>query len=434
MSKKRNKSNVKEPVDPYLNSFVNYERYKYFPKKVDLNDFKNFLKWIGDPQNDLCPSVLIAGTNGKGSVAAILSSIMTQAGYRTGLYTSPHIFTYRERIKINEEAITRAEFKRHIKSIESYLDNPYQKKRRTFFEVLTTIAFLYFKDNKTDINIFEVGLGGRLDSTNVVNPVVSVLTSIGFDHTRTLGRTLPEIAQEKCGIVREKCTLVSSKQHKNAMKTIKRIAAKKEARLVTASDINLKPYLANDKGIYFSYQGEKYFTPLKGKFQLENVRTALAVLRIIENRSFPVSQEAIKQGFANCNWRGRFEIISRKPLIILDGAHNPNALRAITAALKEIYPKREITIVFSCLKSKNKKVMASILEKVSKKIIVTKIESERASDIIELKNVFSKVVFMRKNIREALILAKELAGKDSLILVAGSIYLVSEALYVFEGY
>jgi len=432
MRKRRGRECRKEAIEPYLNSFINYERYKYFPKKVDLNDFKNFLKLIGNPQRELSSSILIAGTNGKGSVAAILSSVLIHAGYRTGVYTSPHIFTYRERIKVNGKVISKDSFKTCINSVKPYLDNPYQKERRTFFEVLTTVAFLYFRDKKTDINIFEVGLGGRLDATNVVEPIVSVITSIGFDHTRILGRTLPEIAQEKCGIVRRKHALVSSEQHKNAMKIIERIAAKKKAYLITTSDINLKPYLLNDKGIHFSYKREKYFTPLTGKFQLENLRTAIAVLKVIENRGFSVSKEAIGQGLANCSWRGRFEIVSRKPIIILDGAHNPSALKEILKAVNEIYPQKKITVVFSCLRSKDKAAMANILESFAERIIITRIDSERASEIEELRRVFKTEIYERNNIKNAIILARRILKKDSLILVTGSIYLVSEALCVIE--
>ncbi len=427
MKKAQKKFIKREPLDAYLNSFINYERYKYFPKKVSLNDYKNFLRKVGNPQEKLSPSILIAGTNGKGSTAAILSSILSKAGYSIGLFTSPHFFSYRERIKINGRNISKQDFKNCMNSLKLCLDEPHQKSHRTFFEVLTTVAFVHFRNKKTDLNIFEVGLGGRKDATNVITPLISVITSIGYDHTKTLGKTLSKIAAEKCGIIKEGGTVISSSQHRNAMKTIKQVARKREAHLYTTErEIKIEPRSIDKNGIQFIYKDEDYFTPFRGRFQLKNISTALLTIELLDKKGFTVSQKILQRGFKECIWKGRFEVVRKNPLIILDGAHNPSAMREMLNSLIEIYPRKKIILIFSCLSSKDKKRMAGVLEKVVDKIILTGIDSERAAEISEIKNVFRKDVFLTKNINDAIKLAKRLLNKKNLILITGSIYLVSE--------
>lgn len=418
----------REAIDSYLNSFINYERYKYFPEKVNLNDYKNFLEKIGNPQNKLSKSILIAGTNGKGSTAAILSSVLSAAGYSIGLFTSPHLFSYRERIKINGQNITKRAFSQVINTLKPFLDEPYQKLHRTFFEVLTTVAFVHFEREKTDLNILEVGLGGRKDSTNVVMPLISCITPIGFDHTRTLGRSLSEIAREKCGIIRKGGIVVSSIQHKNAMRVIEHTVRKREALLYTTERyIKVKPRIIDEKGIKFSYRGEEYFFPFIGRFQIKNLCTALLVIEILIKKGFTVTKRNMQKGLERCIWRGRFDIVSRSPLILLDGAHNPSAMREMVKSLKEIFPRKKIIAIFSCLTSKDKRGMARQLEKLTDTIILTKIDAERAAEMPELKRAFLKTVSIRDTIKNALSLAREFSDKNSLILITGSIYLVAEA-------
>ena len=417
-----------EPLEPYLNSFINYERYKYFPKKVNLNDYKRFLQKIGNPQKDLSPSILIAGTNGKGSTAAIISSILCSEGYKVGLFTSPHLFSFRERLQICGKNISRRDYNHSINMLKPYLDEPYQKARRTFFEVLTTVAFLHFKNKKTDINIFEVGLGGRLDATNVVKPLVSVITPIGFDHTRTLGRTLGKIAWEKCGIVRNGGTVISALQPGNAEKSIERITRERGAQLFTTREhVKIKKESFGKEGIHFMYGNGDYFIPFKGRFQLKNLRTALLTVEILEKKGFTVSKDALKRGLRNAVWKGRLDIVSQKPLIVLDGAHNPSAMREMLKSLKELFPHKKIILIFSCLISKNRRAMISLLEKRVDKIILTRIDTERAVDIKSLKKVFRKNVLVTDNIESAFKISRRLTNKNSFTLVTGSIYLVAEA-------
>lgn len=428
MKKSQKKFIKREPLDAYLNSFINYERYKYFPKKVSLNDYKSFLRKVGNPQEKLSPSILIAGTNGKGSTAAILSSILSKAGYRIGLFTSPHIFSYRERIKINGRNISKQDFRNCINSLKLCLDEPHQKSRRTFFEVLTTVAFVHFRNKKTDLNIFEVGLGGRKDATNVITPLVSVITSIGYDHIRTLGKTLSKIAAEKCGIIKEGGTVISSSQHRNAMKAIKQAAREREAHLYTTErEIKIEPRSIDKNGIQFIYKDADYFTPFRGRFQLKNISTALLTIELLNKKGFTVPQQPLQRGLQECIWKGRFEVVKKNPLIILDGAHNPSAMREMLNSLIEIYPHKKIILIFSCLSSKDKKGMAVVLEKAVDKIILTGIDSERAAEISEIKNAFRKRAFITDNIIDALKVARGFSNRDTLILITGSIYLVSEA-------
>jgi dihydrofolate synthase/folylpolyglutamate synthase len=417
-----------EALCSYLNSFINYERYKYFPRKVNLNDYKNFLGKIDNPQKKLSPSILIAGTNGKGSTAVILSSILSKGGYCIGLFTSPHILSYRERIKINGKSISRKEFEDCLNSLKPYLDDPYEKRHRTFFEVLTTVSFVHFMNKKTDLNIFEVGLGGRLDSTNTITPFISVITSIGFDHTRTLGGTLAKIAQEKCGIIREGGTVITSAQHKNAMGVIKQIAKERSAQLYNAGEeVKLKPLCINEDGIRFSYKNKEYFVPLRGRLQLKNISTALLTIEVLAKKEFTIQEKILRKGLKECEWLGRFQVVKKNPLIILDGAHNPSAMREMIKSIKDIYPQKRLIVIFSCLSSKDKKSMALMLEKVADRIILTGIETERATKVSDLKRVFKKKVFSTDNITSALKLAMKHVDKNSLILITGSVYLVSEA-------
>ncbi|MCK4585528.1 bifunctional folylpolyglutamate synthase/dihydrofolate synthase [candidate division WOR-3 bacterium] len=428
MMRSQKKDIKREAIDSYLNSFINYERYKYFPKKVNLNDYKNFLEKIGNPQNKLSKSILIAGTNGKGSTAAILSSILSEGVYNVGLFTSPHLFSYRERIKINGQNITKRAFSQVINTLKPFLDEPYQKLHRTFFEVLTTVAFVHFEREKTDLNILEVGLGGRKDATNVVNPLISVITSVGFDHTRTLGRSLSEIAREKCGIIRKGGVVVSSIQHKNAMRVIEHTVRKREALLYTTERyIKVKPRTIEEKGIKFSYRDEEYFSPLRGRFQLKNLSTALLAIEILKKKGFTIAKRAVQKGLQKCVWDGRFDVVEKNPLIVLDGAHNPSAMREMVNSLVEIYPHKKIVVIFSCLSSKDKKAMALILERVADKIILTRINSERRAELSDLRKVFRKKVFITDTIISAVKLSRNLSDNDTLILITGSIYLVAEA-------
>jgi dihydrofolate synthase/folylpolyglutamate synthase len=417
----------KEPLDSYLNSFINYERYKNFPRKVDLKDYLEFLKIIGNPHSDLSPSMLIAGTNGKGSTAAIIGSILYAGGYRVGTFTSPHILSFRERLKVNERIISRSEYRRIIEQLKPELDKPYQKKHRTFFEILTTLAFLYFKSKSTDINIFEVGLGGRKDSTNVVTPLISVITSIGYDHMNSLGETLPEITMEKCGIIGEGGTVVCSTQSAKVMKTVEEIVREKGARLYVDEMIDIEPYTLNNEGIHFTYKNREYFLPMLGRFQLKNLKTALLTVEVLSKKGFGVSEDRLSAGLKMCRWRLRFDIVNREPLIILDGAHNTSAMQELMASLKELFPWKKIILIFSCLSSKDIKGMASILQRYTDIVILTSINSERAAAMGDLKSSFKKKVMVTEKIEDAIELGKELWDKSSLILITGSIYLVSEA-------
>lgn len=420
----------KEPLDSYLNSFVNYERYKYFPKKVDLGDYREFLEIIGNPQNDLSPSILIAGTNGKGSTAAILNSILTEGGYKVGVFTSPHILSFRERLRVGKKIISRSEYKHLIRQLKPYLDQEYQREHRTFFEVLTTLTFLYFKSKNTDINIFEVGLGGRRDSTNVVTPIISVITSIGFDHMNSLGETLPEITREKCGIIREGGTVACSSQLGEVMRSIEEIVRSRNGTLYVDEEVDIENYTLNDEGIHFTYKSKEYFLPMLGRFQLKNLKTALLTIEILDGEGFSVSEDKLSEGLRRCIWRVRFDIVNREPFIVLDGAHNTSAMEELVVSLRELFPRKRIILIFSCLSSKDIKGMASILQRYTDDIILTGIDSERAATISDLKDSFRKKVIVTEKMEDAIALGKELWDRDSLILVTGSIYLVSEAYQI----
>jgi dihydrofolate synthase/folylpolyglutamate synthase len=419
---------MNEPLDPYLNSFVNYERYKYFPKKVNLDDYRDFLKRIGDPQHRLAPCVLIAGTNGKGSTAMILTTVLRHSGYRVGTFSSPHLFSFRERICIDGKPIRKQEFNRCIRELKPVLDEPYQRARRTFFEVLTTAAFVHFRNEGTDVNIVEVGLGGRKDATNVVTPLISVISRIGFDHTDTLGRTLRRIAREKCGIIKKGGTVVSSHQHRHAMETIREVARGLKARLYTVDrHSTAKPVRFDEYGIRFLLGNEEFQVPLRGHFQWENLCTALLVADLLGERGFPIPKEKLREGLTHCQMKGRLDIVARDPFTVLDGAHNPSAIRALMRTVRKLFPDKKPVVIFSCLSSKDKKTMARTIVRYAESVILTRIKSERATSLSELLKTFGKGTASCGTIKEALDHARRYARKDSLILVTGSIYLVADA-------
>ncbi len=417
-----------EPLDTYLKSFINYERYKYFPKKVDLSDFISFLNKAGDPQEHLSPSLLIAGTNGKGSTAAMLASILRAAGYRTGTFSSPHLFSYRERIAIDGKHISKTEFKRCIRELTPVLNEPYQRLRRTFFEVLTTVAFIHFRNQKTDINILEVGLGGKKDSTNVVIPVISVITRIGFDHTATLGRTLSSIAREKCGIIKKGIPVVTSKQHPHALRVIQTISLSRKAKLLRAdTGVAAAALRFDENGIAFRYREQDMHLPMRGQYQWDNLCTALLAAEVLDEQGFPISAGQLEQGISRAGLRGRFDIVGRKPLTILDGAHNPSALRALMHAVHRLFGERKLIVVFSCLTAKDRRSMAKIIKRYAERVILTRISSERAATLAELKSSFGMKTPAYPALEDALLYAQREAGRNGLILVTGSIYLVAEA-------
>lgn len=431
----------------YLNSFQNLEeKTSYNYRKVyNLERVYKLCDIIGRPQDDF-KSILVSGTNGKGSVCAILDSALVKLGYKIGLYTSPHLLDLRERIKVNGTAITKREFSELINRIKDSIKYANAKdipiyKNLTFFEILTAVSFLYFSKKKVDSAIIEVGLGGRLDATNVVYPLVSVITSISHDHTHLLGKSLAKIAKEKAGAIKENSFAISTLQKRKAMDVIKDIARKKNSKLfIIGKDIKYKCTRINFYETVFDYQGiyENYKNmklSLIGRHQAENGAISLAILEILKRHFyFPMDKLRIRKGFKKVNWPGRFDILRKNPYLITDGAHNKDSAKILKQTLLELIGNRQIDfLIIGFSADKDIKGIGSILCPLAKNVIFIKSYSQRAASPKLLSNLLSKNCnnsFIAKNAESALSTARRLTPKNGIILITGSLFLIGDIMKI----
>jgi len=391
-----------------------------------LDRMRQALALFNHPENQF-PSLHIAGTNGKGSTAALLHNILQQAGYRTALYTSPHLESFTERIRIGHEEIAQAE-------VVSFADEIWQRTAEanvplTFFEFITVMAFIYFARNRVDVAVVEVGLGGRLDATNVVSPLVSVITTIAKDHEAYLGPDELSIAREKGGIIKPRIPVICGKVSEPVTEVLQEIARLRESPayfLGTSFSFLLK----NER--LFDYIGIKQnlsglALALRGRHQLANASLALAALELV-NEHFPVPQAALRYGLETVRWPGRLEVISERPLVILDGAHNPEGVRALADALIELRQGRKIKLLFATMADKEWQLMLEMLAKLADEMIFTRVSMARSADPELLaKNIPvpipSRVI---QDSQTALAALLDRAQPDDILVVAGSLYLLGE--------
>ncbi len=425
----------------YIDSFVNYEReenFSYDRRFLNLKRMERLLGLIGNPHQQL-KTIHIAGTKGKGSTAAIITSILTVNGLKVGLYTSPHLIDPRERIRIGGKLISQEEFVYFFSQMRFQLENSSEQTSFTFFEIYTALAFLYFSHHRVDIAVLETGMGGRLDATNVVYPLLAVITQISFDHTRELGKDLASIAREKSGIIKEGVTVLTSPQDRAAMKVLEQVAREKETELYkVGEDIQFKRrgstsqtqtfYLETTKRIY-----PHLLLPLAGAHQLINAATAVGAIDLIEDKGIFTSSEAVRKGLKDVKWPGRIETLSTEPLFIVDCAHNGASAQALANYLKEEFPGKKIILVLGVLKNKDIKSIARILCPLADKIILTRADSPRALTPEEIEKTIvkfsgKKEILIEKKVENAILCAKGLACYDDLICTTGSVYLAGEIL------
>ncbi|HZH84720.1 MAG TPA: folylpolyglutamate synthase/dihydrofolate synthase family protein [Phototrophicaceae bacterium] len=391
-----------------------------------LDRMSQALALFNHPENQF-PSLHIAGTNGKGSTAALLHNILRQAGYRTALYTSPHLESFTERIRIGREEIAQAE-------VISLADEIWQRTAAanvplTFFEFITVMAFVYFARNRVDVAVIEVGLGGRLDATNLVTPLVSLITTISKDHEAYLGPDELSIAREKGGIIKPNIPVVCGRMSEPVVKLLREIAQAVDSPayfLGTAFSFLLK----NER--LFDYIGIKenlsdLAVALRGRHQLANAALALAALELL-SKHFPVPEAALRRGLETVRWPGRLEVMSERPLVILDGAHNPEGVHALADELLELRQGRKIRLLFATMADKEWQLMLATLAKLADEMIFTRVAMERSADPELLAKTIPIPVPNRviQDSQTALAALLDSAQPDDIVVVAGSLYLLGE--------
>ncbi len=423
----------------YLHSLTDYEKTRierYAPDTLDLLRVERLLAAVGNPHT-LFPALHIAGTKGKGSTAALCESSLRAAGIRTGLYTSPHLHTFRERIQVNGQKIAREEVVALVEEVRPLIE---RTPGITTFEAITSIGFLHFARSGVDVAIVEVGLGGRLDATNVLTPDVSVITSLSLDHTYLLGNTLAEIAYEKAGIIKPGIPIVSAPQRAEAIKVLEAVSQEREAPLTEVGrDWDYDPGPADLDGQAFTARritdggsdldGE-YWMPLLGRHQLENGTSAIAALDILRQRGFRIPAEAVHEGLRDIHWPGRLEILSREPLVVVDCAHNPYSAQMLRKALEEWFPDQRWVLIFGASADKDIAGMLQALLPISEYIIVTRSNHPRAASPIELADIVASAgsgAEVNVNVRKSLQRGLAMMDPDNGLLMTGSIFLVADA-------
>ena len=413
--------------------------------KLGLKNIEYLLFLLGNPHQKL-NIIHIGGTNGKGSTCSLISSILQSAGFKVGLYTSPHLVDFTERMKINYRSINQkkvATLLERIKPlVEKVAHTPYYT-HPTFFEVITAMAFIYFFEEKVDFLVLEVGLGGRLDATNVCEPLISVITHLDYDHMDKLGNSLEEIAREKGGIIKSGGIVITSNQFEKADQEINKIARQRNSIIYKVGrEIKYEIIKSDLKGIIFNLHGiyNNYInlhTPLLGRHQAENAATAIPAVEALKIKGICISEKEIRDGLEKVKWPGRLEIIQKKPMLVLDGAHNPNGIEIVKQALEEIFCYHRLILVLGIFADKDYKEMIKIIAPLADLIIATKAKNPRATppQIIAkeaAQYIDRNKIMVTKNIPQAINYAISNSHKDDLICITGSLYTIGEAKRYFK--
>jgi len=425
----------------YLYSFVDHSMtraLRYSPEKFNLERMVHLASLCGKPQN-MYPSVHIAGTKGKGSTAAMIASCLIAAGYKVGLYTSPHLSEFTERIQVNGVEVRKNELADLVDWLKPFAS---QVPEITTFELATMISFKYFEQQKVNIAVVEVGLGGRLDATNIIDPLVSVITSLSLDHTNVLGDTIEKIAFEKGGIIKSNRPVVLAPQKESARKVIEKICGERNAELFQAgkdfygviSEHSLSGQeilLRNSESLQFSdYKAEplQVTLPLLGEHQLDNAVTAYGALQVISEKGFRISHRDYVNGFSTVQWPGRFEILKVRPTIIVDSAHNPDSTQKLRKTIEDYLPGKAIILIFGASEDKDVYGMFSALLPGVRLVIATQSTHPRALEaekIISIAEEFNTQAIIVKEVTHAFEKALELAGSEDVIVATGSLFIAA---------
>lgn len=418
---------------------MNYEEtlsYLYdlerFGIKLDLSNITAILRRLGNPHRSF-PSVHIAGTNGKGSVAAMLHSILCQAGYKAGMYTSPHLVDFRERIKIGRELVDQDFVVDFVGKLKGQID----QRGYTFFEVTTAMAFEFFAQKQVDLGVVEAGLGGRLDATNMINPIISIITNIGREHTAQLGDVIAQIATEKAGIVKRGVPTIAAVSQPEAQDAIRAVCAQRKSEFIRVQ--NGSSYSVLDSSIHgsrfnFSSNSLEYRNlelNLAGEHQLQNALTALTTIQKLRELGWKVDEPAIRKGLKQVNWRARLEVFGKEPLVLLDVAHNPPGMKTLVESLEQLFPERRIIFVFGVMEDKDYRSMLEEISRKARLVVLTKPNCKRAADPEILREVTMPLGIPCRivpQIEQAYHSALKQAGADDIVCITGSHFTVGEFL------
>lgn len=427
---------------------MNYEEAREYLDQVSkggsvlgLDNMRELLKRLENPQDSL-KFVHISGTNGKGSVLAYVSTVFKEAGYRTGRYISPTLFSYREKIQVNESFIGRedlAHLTEEVKKAAEEMQNS-GKGFPTIFEIETALAFLYFAEQKCDIVILETGLGGALDATNVITTsVMEVITSISMDHMEFLGDTLGKIALQKAGIIKPHTSVVSAVQDMEAMEVIRDVCRKKECVFDTVDQEQIKDISYGYEGQSFSYKDWKNIKiSLMGSYQIKNAALALEAIEALRKLGYKLNDKAVYQGMKTAVWKGRFTVISKEPFIIMDGAHNQAAAEELVRSLKLYYPGKKFYYIFGMFRDKDYHQVIRLTAPLAEHIVTVETpENPRALPAEELKKAVAEVnpsVEAAGSLRMAVNRVMEQIDKDAVIVIFGSLSFLGEAEMAVNRY
>jgi dihydrofolate synthase / folylpolyglutamate synthase len=408
--------NRKLPTYPEAIAFL--YNLRWFGAKFGLENTRKLAALAGNPQDQL-RFIHVAGTNGKGSTCAMLESIYRASGVRTGLFTSPHLVAFGERIQVNRRPIPEADLIRLVSEMQPLLKPFPQDQHPTFFEVVTVMALRYFLEQKCELIIWETGLGGRLDATNIVTPLASVITNIQYDHQKWLGETLESIAREKAGIIKQGVPVISGAEEPEASEVIETTARERKSPLTFARPIDPEPAILRELRL-----------PLPGLHQRANAAVALGTVQILQP-VLKVSATALRAGLSTVDWPGRLQLITRPDgqKILLDGAHNPAGAQMLAAALEQYFPSEKAALVLGILQDKDWAAMCRLLAPFARKVLLVPVHSERTAQPHELAqacksaNAAAEVAELG-SLPEAL----QRTAADPFVVIAGSLYLVGEAM------
>ena len=420
----------------YKEALEYIESIGHFGSKPGLERVTELLKKLGNPQEGL-KYIHVAGTNGKGSCASMTASVLKAAGYKTGLFTSPYLYRFNERMQINgkdigDEAL--AQLVERVKPLAEAMDD-----HPTEFEIITAAAFLWYKEENCDVVVLEVGLGGRFDATNIIGaPEVAVIMNIGLDHTEILGDTLEKIAFEKAGIIKPGCDVVMYQQQESVMDVVRARCDEVGAALHVADFSAVKGEFDSVFGQTFSYKGEPYALPLLGAHQLRNAAVVLEVVNALRARGWKLEQTDVEHGVYSVNWPGRFELINEEPMFIVDGGHNPQCAASVAENLAHYFPDYRRVILLGILRDKDYAELTDILDPLADEYVCITPDSPRALKAAELADhlaKYGKPVTVCDGIRDGVEAAvKAASGETDMVCAVGSLYSVGEIRACFEKY